>query len=254
MEEKKYSVPALDKGFDILEYLVEQKKPLSQSEIAKGIGRKPNDIYRVLVNLEARGYLNKDNASGRYQVAFKLYNLSRNISPIDEVRQCALPLMEDLAVSIGQSCHLAMLYQSQTMVMVQARSHSPISININEGCLFSTLQSTSGKVLLANSNQAVQQMLLNRDDDFNSMSKTQQQSLYNELNDIKHCGFISGENQLSHGIYEFSTLVGQPDGKVIAALTVSSLQSIWDKSDITFLTDTTLDTARLITQQLGNYP
>ena len=59
----KYYAPALDKGLDILEYLSDQSIPQSQQDIAIGIERTPNEIYRMLVSLEKRGYIAKDPVS-----------------------------------------------------------------------------------------------------------------------------------------------------------------------------------------------
>ncbi|MGJ8692118.1 MAG: IclR family transcriptional regulator [Thalassotalea sp.] len=248
----KYAVPALDKGLDILEYLVSHAGPKTQSEIAQGLGRGANEIYRVLIGLEARGYLVRDESSGRYSVSLKIYNLSRSLSPIDQMRECALPHMEDLAVKIGESCHLSMLYQSQTMVLIHARCHSPISINIAEGTLFQTFTSTPGKVLLANSNESVRAMILERDKDYKKLSKAKQKKLFGELAQIKQSGFYSASNVLTKGVNDFSVIIGEPEGKVIAALTVSSLNaSITHELDEQAAKELVITTAKTIAKQLG---
>jgi len=249
----KYAVPALDKGLDILEYLVTQELPKSQTEIAQGLGRNPNDIYRVLIGLEARGYLLKDELSGRYRLSLKLYNLSRSISPIDQMRQCALPYMEDLAVNIGQSCYLAMLYQSQTMIIVHARGHSPISLNMSEGSLFPTMTTTAGKLLLANSNPAVRDMILERDTEYSKFSKHKRAALITELEEIKHNGCLSAQSPFLEGATDFAALIGRPEGKVIAALAISPLKSNWSTQIPQELLQTrVVTTANKIALQLGD--
>ncbi|AWB65908.1 IclR family transcriptional regulator [Saccharobesus litoralis] len=248
----KYAVPALDKGLDILEFLANQELPRSQTEIAHGLGRSANEIYRVLVGLEARGYLIRDELSGRYRISLKLYNLSRTISPIDQVRQCALPHMEDLAVKIGQSCHLCMLYQSQAMVIVQARSHSPVSIDIAEGSMFSTLATASGRVLLANSTNEVRDMILERDSVFAKMSQAKRKALFSELDDIKEQGFYVAESDFSEGVCNFATLIGQPEGFVVASLAVPSLLQYGNNQfDQQQMQELVITAANSITQQLG---
>ena len=248
----KYAVPALDKGLDILEYLVSQEIPKSQTEIAHDLGRGANEIYRVLVGLEARGYLVRDELSGRYRMSLKIYNLSRSLSPIDQMRQCALPYMEDLAVKSGQSCHLSMLYQSQTMVIVQARSQVPISINITEGTIFPTASTTSGRVLLANSNESVQAMIMERDEKFATLPKAKKARFMTELDEIKAQGFHSAKSEFTEGVCDFAALIGKPEGKVIAALAVSSLTTSMNPtvSDKEIAKLVTL-TAQKIATQLG---
>lgn len=247
----KYAVPALDKGLDILEYLVEQQSPCSQSEIANGLARSPNEIYRVLLGLEARGYIVRDKLTSRYRVSLKMYHLSRSISPIEQMRQAALPLMEDFAVSIGQSCHLYMLYQSQTMAIIQANSHSPVFINITEGSLFSTYRSIPGNILLAHSNAEVRDLVLLRDKGFMALPDIEKQQFYAHLEQIKTSGYLVGTNPFIESVEDISAIIGHAEGKVIAALTVSSLAtSIGMKQDKTQLRDDVSKLANTITQAI----
>ncbi|GAB5379462.1 MAG: IclR family transcriptional regulator [Aliiglaciecola sp.] len=250
-ENNKYAVPALDKGFDILEYLVEQELPKTQAEIAKGLNRSPNEIYRVLVGLEKRGYVVRDEKSNRYRISLKIYSLSRRISPIDQLRQVSIPHMEDLSVSIGLSCHLYMLYQSQIMVIVQATSHSPVSLNITEGALFPLVKSGPGRLLLANSNKEVRRMLVARDSTYQTMNAVEKYSLSESLRSIREDGFLASPSLITQGVFERSTLVGQPDGKVIAALTASSLNTVsGQKKDSELILAKLVETAKDITKQL----
>lgn len=248
----KYSVPALDKALDILEYLVDQESPKSQTEIAAALGRSANEIYRVLINLEARAYLVRDAVSGHYRSSLKLYNLSRRISPIDKIRQSALPHMEDLAVRIGQSCHLTMLYQSQTMVIVQARSQVPMSINITEGALFPTLLTTSGKVLLANSNPDVRDMIVQRSEGVDFLSSEKKAILFHDIDKIRERGYLIADNPFIEGVTDHAVLVGSGASKIIACLVVSRLK-MKHKNEInnSNIIEELSKTANNITQQLG---
>ncbi|WP_209326918.1 IclR family transcriptional regulator [Pseudoalteromonas sp. PA2MD11] len=221
----KYAVPALDKGLDILEYLANKGSACSQSEIATGLDRSANEIYRVLVGLESRGYLIRDEFSGRYSLSLKLYNLSRSISPIDQVRQCAIPYMEDLVVSVGQSCYLTMLYQSQAMTVVQARSHSAMHLSIAEGSLFTLSKSTAGQLLLANSNEHVRSMLIEHDKNYSKLKSKDLSKFHQELNDIAEQGQLVQGNPIISGVTDFSVPIGKPNAKLIAALSISSFDA-----------------------------
>jgi DNA-binding IclR family transcriptional regulator len=219
----KYAVPALDKGLDILEFLASQETPCSQADIAVALGRSPNEIYRVLVGLEARGYLHRDDISGKYRVSLKLYNLSRRINPVDKVRQCALPHMEDLAFTTGCSSYLTMLYQSQAMVIVHASSHAPVSLSIAEGTLIPTSTTSPGNILLANSNDEVRDMILERDDAFQSMTKGDKATLLTRLDQIRDEQYHIADSPFVAGVTDYSTLIGEHEGSVIAALSLSTM-------------------------------
>src|SRR5690348_5205293 len=59
-ETDRYRAPALDKGLDILELLAAEDGAFTQVEIAKALGRTPNEIYRMLDRLVRRGYVSRN--------------------------------------------------------------------------------------------------------------------------------------------------------------------------------------------------
>lgn len=165
--------------------------------------------------------------------------------------------MEDLAVELGMSCHLCMLYQSQTMVVVQASSPSPVSLSIAEGSLFSTLNTTSGRVLLANSPDTVRDMILQRENDFAKLNDAQHNDLYAQLTHIRAQDIHQANCSFAVGVTDFSTLIGKPEGKIIAALTVSAMNTTHDSKtkakQITteVITERLIETSNKIERQLG---
>lgn len=249
---KKYAVPALDKGIDILEFLASEAMPLSQTEIAQGINRSANEIYRVLIGLENRGYLIRDEISGKYSVSLKLYSLSRKISPVDQLRQTAIPIMEDFSAQTGHAAHLSILYQSKVMVVVNSRSHAPISLSIAEGTLFPTVGTTSGRVLLANSNEAVKNLIYERDEAYQKMTVNEKQQLEQELQNILVDGHSFRHSLITDGITDCAAIIGQPQAPVIAVLAVSTLTSVLtDKQSNQELIEKVIETANKIRLRVG---
>ena len=113
----KYSVPALEKGLDILELLADATQPLSQVQIAERLDRSVNEIFRMLTRLEGRGYLHRGD-EGHYRLSAKLFALSHRHPPTAHLLDAALPLMRQLAHDVGQSCHLATLHGQDILILV----------------------------------------------------------------------------------------------------------------------------------------
>lgn len=247
----KYHAPALEKGLDILEYLSLKAQPLSQTEIAAGIDKNPNEIYRMLVCLEHRGYLLRDEVSGKYKPSLKLYNLSHRHSPIDEVRRISRYPMEDLAEAIKQSCHIGVLYLEQLIVISQARSPGPIALSIEEGSLFPLMQTASGKVLLAFMDEKERLAVLERQELFKTYSARKQQKFIASLEDIKKNGSYITASDLAKGVMDIAVPIGNKD-QALAALTVSIL-TIQLNESITFdeIVDAAKNTADKISTSLG---
>lgn len=225
--ESKYQAPALDKGLDILEYLSSQSIPLSQTEIAIGIEKTPNEIYRMLMSLESRGYILRDEVSGKYRLSLKLFYLSHRHSPMDELRKAAQFPLEELANSIRQSCHLSILYMNQVMVIIHAKSPGPIALSIEEGNLFPLPLTASGKVLLAYMPESERNTVLKNNAIFKKYAKPQQEDFLTSLADIQQTGSYFKNSDSVSGVTDISVPIGVEDKNgIIACLTISMLNAL----------------------------
>lgn len=226
----KYQAPALEKGLDILEYLSLKAMPLSQTEIASGINRSPNEIFRMLVCLETRGYIVREEISGKYKLSLKLFNLSHTHSPIDDMRRVAQYPMHELAGLLKQSCHMSVLYHDQLMVIYQSKSPGPIALSIEEGGLFPLLLTASGRVLLAFMTQEERANILKRNKLYQSYSKQQQKSLLLSFDQIQKAGYHVELSNLSKGVTDIVVPIGDPRTQITATLAVSILTTEFNET------------------------
>ncbi|MFC4211015.1 IclR family transcriptional regulator [Pedobacter lithocola] len=252
--ESKYQAPALDKGLDILEYLSSQSIPLSQTEIAIGIEKTPNEIYRMLMSLEGRGYILRDEVSGKYRLSLKLFYLSHRHSPMDELRKAAQFPLEELANTIRQSCHVSILYMNQVMVIIHAKSPGPIALSIEEGNLFPLPLTASGKVLLAFMPEAERSTTLKNNAIFKKYHKTQQEEFLTSLEDIQQTGSYLKNSDSVSGVTDISVPIGvSSNNGTIACLTISMLNAL--NTDKTIENDVILEEAykcvKKIEQRIG---
>lgn len=230
--DNKYQAPALDKGLDILEHLSSQSIPLSQTEIATGIDKSPNEIYRMLMSLESRGYILRDEVSGKYRLSLKLFHLSHRHSPVDELRKASQYPLEELANTIMQSCHLSILYMNQVMVILHAKSPGPIALSIEEGNLFPLLLTASGKLLLSYLPDAEQTVILKNNATFQTFTDKEQSKFIKSLKEIQDKGGYIRTSDLAAGVVDISVPIGKSNNGVIACLTVSSLTALNVNKDI----------------------
>jgi len=141
-----YSVPALDKALDILEYLAGEPGERSQTEIADAVGRSVSQIFRVLTTLERRGYLYRDRASGLYGVSLALFDLAHRQPPLRGLIRLAMGPMRDLADAVSQSCNLGVRDGDAVRVIAQAESPANFGYVVRVGALF-PLDTAAGLVL-----------------------------------------------------------------------------------------------------------
>jgi len=225
IKKPKYLAPALEKGLDILEYLASQSVPISQTEIASSLNKSANEIYRMLVVLEDKGYIIREHISSKYKLSLKLYHLSHRHSPVDELRNASIYLMEELANEVREACHLSILYQNKVMVIQHTRSPEPIALSIEEGNLFPVVLTASGKVLISYMKPESTKALLKQDNDYKVFNNHQKQALEETIIDIKSRGYYLTKSEFADGIIDISVPLGNENTGVNACLTISRLHT-----------------------------
>ena len=118
-EEEKYRAPALSKGLDILELLASEADGLSQIAIAKELGRNTSEIFRMLMVLCQRGYVEQREDDDRYLLTTKMFEVAHRHPPIRRLTSIAGEAMQRLANDVNQSMHLAIIHSGKVLVIAQ---------------------------------------------------------------------------------------------------------------------------------------
>jgi len=157
----RYNAPALDKGLDILEVLSVSAHGYTLSQLAKVLGRSVNQIFRMVLVLQRRGYIQAD-AGDRYTLGLKLFRLAHRQPPLKRLLQTALPLLGELAERARQSCHLAVYQEGRVVVVAQADNPERWSFGLKVGAVMGLTDTSSGHVLLAWQSEAERARMLAR--------------------------------------------------------------------------------------------
>lgn len=146
--EANYSAPALSKGLDLLELLASASHPLSQAEISRALNRSPNEYYRMLAELERRGYIWRDK-QGAYDLTLKLIALGNKSRSMSRIAEAAKGPMRQFSEAAGQECHLSALEEGRLVVLMQQPAPGPVSVLVQPGSVHNPLGTASGRLLLA---------------------------------------------------------------------------------------------------------
>lgn len=222
---EKYNAPALDKGLDILEYLSKEGIPLTQVEIAQGINRTPSEIYRMLICLEARGYVVRGSNAGKYRLSLKMYNLSHTHTPFDELRRVAHYPMQLLSETTRQSCHLSIINNNQLLLISQMRSPSAVSLSIEEGTHFPLSMTSSGMTILSMFSKEKRNDILSKDVHYKQWNEKQKENLNLEIEEIVKNGYRCSNSKLTSGVTDISVPIGFENSEITAALAISLFTS-----------------------------
>ncbi len=216
-DSEKYRAPALDKGLDILELLASTDGGLTQVEIAKAIGKSPNEFYRMLDRLVRRGYVQRQDGD-RFFLTLKLFGLAHFHAPLRRLVSFAAPVMRDFSNQARQACHLAVYDRGVVAVIAQQDSSTYWALSIRVGAQMSLFNTGSGHVLLAFQTDAQREIMIAeqlRGGDETSVPD----GLLERLEQIRTNGFESMNSLQTAGIRNISAPVLTLDGTALAAIT-----------------------------------
>jgi DNA-binding IclR family transcriptional regulator len=244
---RRYSAPALDKGLDILEFLATERLPLSQLEVAQGLGRTSGEIYRMLMCLAERGYVIREAESGKFRLTLRLYELGHKQNPTMLLRRAARLPMESLAEEVGQACHLGVQYGRSLLTLLERMPTRHICLAVGEGSVFPLMQTNSGKVLLSRMGMDAAAELLADDPQYTAMTESNRKAFFRMLENIRHAGEIMSESGLSKGVTDIAVPVGIEGTDTFAVLAVSYLAG----ANNSFIRSAVLRCATQINQNMG---
>nr|WP_272212521.1 IclR family transcriptional regulator [Marinicella sp. W31]MDC2878434.1 IclR family transcriptional regulator [Marinicella sp. W31] len=208
----RYRAPALDKGLDIFELLAETDGALSQAEIAKSLGRTPNEIYRMLDRLVRREYIRRT-PEDRYEITLKMFELVHARPPLRRLVNQAMPLLQQIAQEAGQSCHMVVFDRAAAVVVAQVDAPSYWTLAVRVGTQLKLTTTGSGLVFLAFSSPENRALMLK------GAGETMTPNIEAELDAIRRDGYTMMPSEQIAGVTNLSAPVIGPLGTVMAVLT-----------------------------------
>ena len=216
---KRYKAPALDKGLQILAHLAGRKEPSTSADIAAAIGYTKPEIYRMLLVLEARGFIERTKPDGPYIITERLFDLGMNHAPTRNLHAAALPLMEELAAETLQSCHLGVVSGNEVVVVARVESPGPVNFSVKLGYRVPIVDSTSGRVIFAFQPPARQTDWLARLRFAHKPFKAAD-VLASDAKKIAKRGYALEPSRTCNGVHDIGAPIIDEAGRAIASLTM----------------------------------
>lgn len=219
--EARYNVPALEKGLEILELLARTPTPLTLTAISTELQRTTGEVYRILQFLDHSDYVVRNRESDTYALSMKMFHLSHDQPPLRSLTSAAVPIMEDLAVKAGQSCHLSVLSRTNVTIVATITSPLPLTYGVRLGAQFPAWETSSGILLCAFQPEAQRRAL------FAGLAQIIDEAamaaLSAKIDEVLAAGFEERPSQRISGILNISFPIRDRLGNVVAALTVPYL-------------------------------
>jgi DNA-binding IclR family transcriptional regulator len=246
-----YSAPALEKGFDIIELLASAPDGLTSTEIAQKLGRSLSEIFRILLVMQRRKWLHKNEAD-RFSVSYHVLETAFRASPVQALGAIAGPVMHELAQATVQSCHMVVMSDTYGLIVQQQDSPAHSGFAVRLGTRVNPVRSASGRVLLAFSDiLTVEQVIAAF-----KPAPADLKELRARLTVIRERGYELRPSIRSMGVTDIGYPIFGFDGRIRATLSMPFLTVIdgSQKIDVDHARQHVEHAARKISSGLGWFP
>jgi DNA-binding IclR family transcriptional regulator len=213
--------PMVERAFRLLDLLVVAEEGLPLSEMARALKMSKGSMHGLLKTLECCGVV-EQHENRLYALGPRIYNLAAFIRSTG-LRRLALPAMQRLAASIGETIFLGRVEQSIVRVIesVEAGNEHPFPhISVPRGTRVHLLAGASGRLVLAcwpveQRRAWLQAHPLPR---FTSRSITDPEQFLQAVEEAARINMGIDHGEYLPGVNAVAVPIVEPDGSLVAIL------------------------------------
>ena len=246
------NVHSIDKAFDILEVLSDEKNELGITEIATKIGLPKSTAYRIISTMVNRGYVNKS-GNGTYRIGMKLIEaVSCYINSL-ELQTESRPYIAKITSELGLTSHLGVLDGDQVMYIEKMDIFSNVRMYSQIGARVHSYPCSLGKCLLSNySAEDVRRIMKNCSFiKFTNKTIGSVDELITELDKVRICGWAIDDEESEVGHRCIGAPIYDYRGDIIAAISASGSTNVFTKDRIEPVSKYVMEQALGISKSMG---
>jgi IclR family acetate operon transcriptional repressor len=122
----RYQVRSVQRALTLLRTFLTHDGACSASELSKETGLDPSTVFRLLVTLEAQGFVEVDPATARYRPGVVLLELGSRFLKNNDLRSRAIGQLERLRDKFGETVHLTILDGNEVVYLEKLAGLHPI--------------------------------------------------------------------------------------------------------------------------------
>lgn len=250
------TVQSVERTFDVLESLASARRPVAITELSQKLGLHISTVHRLLATLIERGYARRDETTGKYGIGSRLLELASHLSEGVDLRQEAHPVLERLAVTVGETANLSVRSGNNLVYIDQVQSARLVRMFTRVGSSAPLYCTGSGKLFLAFSPDPTdldQYLSVTTLEPRTKGTLTTPAALRAELQKIRERGYSLDNEEMEEGVICVAAPIFDRMGQITSALSVSGPASRMLK-DVAEIAIPVCQSATEISHALGYLP
>ncbi len=244
---------AVKRALTILDTIAARPGGMTNADLSRKLQIPKSSASYILRALENSGYLRRSQ-NGKYKLGLKLLSLRHSALEELDIRELALPTLEQLVEHTGKTGHIAILDREEAVYIERVAAPGFVKMDTWIGRRMDLHSTAVGKALLAfQSMEFLQQVMASRGlPPHTPKTIIGQGKLLKELEKVRADGYAVDDEENSVGVRCAAAPIFNSEGTVDASIGVTGL--IVMKDDPVSMGEVVREAARRVSMQLGYRP
>lgn len=227
---ERYQSRAVTRALDVLERFPDGITTYSLKELSQQTGLPESSIFRLLVTLEARGYLRQE-TDGAYRLSDRLLR-GKQYERASLLKDKLHPLLLQIARSSNETTSLAFLFGNHIMVLDSIESFHDIRVINRVGRVLPPYASSMGKAITAFQERVAIDRILDAYGIFRRTERTltDHRAIFEEFEKVHLQGYAIDRGEATEGGVCIGAPIIETDRRVEAAISISVPDVRMDKA------------------------
>jgi IclR family pca regulon transcriptional regulator len=228
-------VESLRKGLEVMEAFTSHKPRLRLQEVADLTGQPKATAYRLLRTLMSLGYVRYDQAAKHFYLGPRVMSLGFSVLSNLDLRELALPYLEDLSQKTGQNVNLGMLDRAEVIYVERIKKRRILNIDLFVGSRLPAHSSSIGQAILAflpkeDMDEALK--VMQADEVVSAEIGKGGVKLMDTLAQVREQGYAINDQDTYIGLRAVAAPLFGKDGKVEGAVNVAAFSQLTSREEL----------------------
>ena len=148
-EKSSYIIKTVVHALDVLEQFHDSVDELGVTELSRRLKLHKNNVFRLLVTLASRNYIEQNKHTENYRLGLKNLQLGQTVINQMGLHRQSKPVLESIVRECNETCYVGILRGPHTVYLDAVESGHPVRVVPRVGVMLPAHCTAAGKVLLA---------------------------------------------------------------------------------------------------------
>ncbi len=247
-------IQSIDRVFDIVEVLAENPRGMTLTQISTSVSLHKSTVHRMMLALISRGYVDKDEQTGRYKLTMRLFSIGSRVLGGFDILSVARPYLEQLSEYADEAVHLVVRDSENVVYLLKEdSSRSLVRSGTHYGFSNPMYCTGVGKSILAylSDEDVADIWARTKVTAYTSRTITSFALLKEELSVIRVRGYAIDDEEFEDGLRCIACAIFDYTQQPIAAISISAPITRMSMDRVTELAPQITQAAHEISRQMG---